>query len=68
MIFPDAFILCDYAVDRMARVIKNIFVDPKRMKFNMDISQGQLFSSHILLALVDKGLSRKGSTRIEYPR
>lgn len=59
VIFPDAFILCDYAVERMARLISNMVVDSKRMQDNMKLSQGQLFSSHVLLALVEKGLSRE---------
>ena len=59
VIFPDSFILCDYALDRMTTVIANLQVDEDRMKANMDLSQGQLFSSHLLLHLVDKGLSRE---------
>ncbi len=59
VIFPDAFILCDYALDRMALVIENLEVDLEQMKKNMDISQGQLFSSHLLLHMVDQGLSRE---------
>jgi len=59
VIFPDAFILCDYATDRMATLIENLEVVPERMLANMDISQGQLFSSQVLLALVDKGQSRE---------
>lgn len=59
VIFPDAFILCDYAVDRMAGLIENLKVDAKRMRHNVNMSAGQLFSSHVLLALVDKGLSRE---------
>ena len=59
VIFPDAFILCDYAVDRMARLIQGMEVQPARMLENMDRSQGQLFSSHLLLALVEAGLSRE---------
>ncbi len=59
VIFPDAFILCDYAVERMVRVIEGLEVDEARMLANMNLSQGQLFSSHLLLALVEKGLSRE---------
>lgn len=57
--FPDAFILCDYALDRMAGVIEGLVVNKQRMLENMDLSQGQLFSSHVLLVLVKKGLSRE---------
>lgn len=59
VIFPDAFILCDYACDRMVQLIDGLQVVPARMAANMELSQGQLFSSHLLLALVEKGLSRE---------
>jgi adenylosuccinate lyase len=59
VIFPDAFILADYATMRMAQIVSDLEIDAKRMKKNMEISQGQLFSSHVLLKLVEKGLSRE---------
>lgn len=64
VIFPDAFILCDYAADRMAGVLENLFVDKDRMLANMKLSSGHLFSSHVLLALVDGGLSREEAYRL----
>lgn len=59
VIFPDAFILADYAIDRIVRLIEGLEIQPERMRENMALSQGQLFSSHLLLALVDQGLSRE---------
>jgi adenylosuccinate lyase len=59
VIFPDAFILCDYACDRMVKLIEGLEINRDRMRANMDLSQGQLFSSHLLLALVEKGLKRE---------
>jgi len=56
---PDAFILTDYATDRMASIIRDLVVKPDRMKHNLHLSKGQIFSSKVLLALVDKGLSRE---------
>ncbi|RME14679.1 MAG: adenylosuccinate lyase [Bdellovibrio sp.] len=64
VIFPDAFILCDYAMNRMASLIKNLVVDKERMLKNFQFSQGQLFSSHLLLALVKKGLSREEAYKL----
>jgi adenylosuccinate lyase len=64
VMFPDAFILADYACDRMATIIDQLEVDAERMKHNMDLSQGQLFSSHLLLHLVDKGLSREDAYKL----
>lgn len=59
VIFPDAFIVTDYAVHRMASLLEGLEVNKKRMLENIESSQGQLFSSHVLLALVAKGLSRE---------
>ncbi len=59
VIFPDAFILCDYAVHRMAGLIGGLQVNKKQMIENINRSQGQLFSSHVLLSLVNQGLSRE---------
>ncbi|HVK60630.1 MAG TPA: lyase family protein, partial [Bdellovibrionales bacterium] len=59
VIFPDAFIVCDYALDRVVKLVEGLEVNEKRMLQNLNLSQGQLFSSHLLLALVEKGLSRE---------
>jgi adenylosuccinate lyase len=59
VIFPDAFIVADYAVHRMAMLLEGLQVNKKRMQENIDLSQGQLFSSQVLLALVEKGLDRE---------
>ena len=59
VIFPDGFILLDYAVNRMADIIEHFVVHKERMKENMNLSQGQLFSSHLLVALLKKGISRQ---------
>lgn len=58
VIFPDAFILADYATHRMAVLIQGLDVNKRRMLENIASSQGQLFSSQLLLALVEKGLDR----------
>jgi adenylosuccinate lyase len=59
VMFPDAFILADYAAHRLAVLLEGLHVDKKKMQENIALSQGQLFSSQVLLALVDKGLDRE---------
>lgn len=59
VVFPDAFIVADYALNRMTILIEGLDVNKKRMLDNIDSSQGQIFSSHALLALIQKGLSRE---------
>lgn len=64
VILPDAYILVDYALNRMAGVIENLDVNVERMKQNMDLSSGHLFSSHVLLALIEQGLSREDAYKL----
>jgi adenylosuccinate lyase len=64
VIFPDSFILADYALDRLAHLVEGLYVDSDRMQKNMNLSQGQLFSSQVLLAMIDKGLSREEAYKI----
>lgn len=59
VIFPDAFIVADYALNRMTILLDGLDVDKKRMLENIDSSQGQIFSSHVLLSLVQKGMRRE---------
>ncbi len=59
VIFPDAFIVADYAVYRTNQILVNLKVNPAKMKTNLDLTQGQVFSSHVLLELIKKGLTRE---------
>lgn len=59
VIFPDGFILVDYALVRMKGVLDNLVVNQKRMIENLESTQGLVYSSHLLLRLVEKGLTRE---------
>ncbi|UOF02066.1 adenylosuccinate lyase [Bdellovibrio reynosensis] len=59
VVFPDAFIVADYACNRMMILLEGLDVNKKRMQDNIDSSQGQIFSSHVLLALIQKGMIRE---------
>ena len=64
VVFPDAFIVADYAAFRMTQLLNGLSIQRERMLENIDRAQGTLFSSHILLALVDKGLSREDAYKV----
>ncbi len=64
VIFPDSFIMADYALDRLAKLLEGLFVNEDRMKRNIEQSQGVLFSSQVLLAMIDKGLSREDAYKL----
>lgn len=59
VIFPDSFILCDYAINRMTGILNGLHVDQKKMLENLQATQGLVYSSHLLLKLVEKGLTRE---------
>lgn len=63
VIFPDAFILLDYILHRMTQLMDRLYVNKEQMLINMNRSGGQLFSSHVLLELVQQGLSREEAYR-----
>lgn len=54
VIFPDVFQLAHYMTMRMNDLLKNLYVDTKRMFDNTQKLGGVLYSSHLLLHLVEK--------------
>ena len=58
VIIPDAFILAHYGLARMTKLLKNLKIDRARMESNLKSSGGLALSSHVLNALVGKGLPR----------
>ena len=58
VILPDATILCDFMLARMSRVLEELHVYPERMRQNMAITRGLIFSQRVLLALTEGGLDR----------
>ncbi|MGZ9189818.1 MAG: adenylosuccinate lyase, partial [Nitrospira sp.] len=60
-IMPDSTILVDYMLARVTDVVKNLIVYPERMKRNMELTGGLVFSQRLLLALIEKGAQRKES-------
>jgi len=59
VILPDACLLVDYCLSLLAPIIKGMQVFPQRMKKNMELTKGLVFSQRVMLALIDKGLSRQ---------
>ncbi len=56
---PDASILLDYALDRMARLVAGLVIDEDRMAENLEATRGLVYSQAVLLALIEEqGLTR----------
>lgn len=60
----DASCLCDFAIAEITEIVDGLVVYPDRMRANMEASHGLVFSQHVLLALIDAGLSRDDAYRI----
>lgn len=58
VVMPDSAIALDYILHLTKNVLKDLVVYPENMRKNMDKSKGLYFSSKVLVALVEKGLSR----------
>jgi adenylosuccinate lyase len=64
IILPDSTILLDHMQGRMLGLIRGLVVDPARMRENIDLTCGALFSQRLLLAIVNRGYSRDDAYRI----
>jgi adenylosuccinate lyase len=64
IVLPDATILLDHMQRRMRGVIRGLVVDTARMRENLELTYGALFSQRLLLALVARGSSRDDAYRI----
>ena len=67
IILPDLTTLLDYQLNRFATIIERLTVLEDNMKRNMSATHGLIFSQRVLLALVDKGLSREEAYDLVQP-
>ncbi len=56
---PDASIATDYLLHLTTRLVTGLVVDADRMRANLDSSGGLIYTSTVLLELVETGLSRE---------
>jgi len=64
VILPDSSLLAHYLLRTMRRLVEGLRVDAARMRRNLDLSHGLVFSQPVLLALVAGGLTRDDAYRI----
>ena len=61
---PDSCLAMDYILALFASVMRRLQVFPHRMKKNLDLTKGLVFSQRVMLALIDKGLGRQQAYEI----
>jgi adenylosuccinate lyase len=64
VILPDSTILLDHLQRRTLALVEGMVVDTERMRENLQLTHGALFSQRVLLALVGSGLTRDDAYRV----
>jgi adenylosuccinate lyase len=64
VILPDSTILLDYLQQRTTALVEGMTVNVERMRENLELTHGALFSQRVLLALVGTGMSRDDAYRV----
>lgn len=59
MMFPDTLTVTHFMLVETTDLVKNLLVYPDNMQRNMNLYGGVVFSQRVLLALVEKGMSRE---------
>ncbi len=54
IIWPDAFNLIDYMLDKFRNIVKDMVVQEERMKKNLEMTKGLVYSQRVLLQLVEQ--------------
>ncbi len=63
IVLPDSTILLDHLQRRTIALVQGMVVDPGRMRENLELTCGALFSQRLLLALIEQGQTRDEAYR-----
>jgi adenylosuccinate lyase len=64
VVVPDSFLALDHMLFRFTRIVKGLTVDEARMRRNLDLGRGLVFSGQLLLELTAKGMRREDAYRV----
>src|SRR6202050_4508464 len=64
VILPDSTILTDYLLDKTTGLVDKLMVYPERMRRNLELTRGLVFSGQLLLDLAAAGMLREAAYRI----
>ena len=64
VILPDSTILTDYLLEKTSWLVTGMRVNPERMRRNLDLTMGLVFSGQLLLDLAAAGMLREDAYRV----
>ncbi len=64
VILPDSTVLADYLLDKTAVLVDKLLVYPERMRRNLEMTRGLVYSGQLLLDLAEAGMLREEAYRV----
>ena len=64
VILPDSTILCDYLLEKTNWLVAGMRVHPERMRKNLELTRGLVFSGQLLLDLAAAGMLRETAYKV----
>jgi adenylosuccinate lyase len=64
VIIPDSFLALDHMLHRFTRIVRGMTVNEERMRRNLDLGRGLVFSGQLLLELTARGMRREDAYRV----
>jgi adenylosuccinate lyase len=64
IILPDGCLVLDYAFSIFINIMKGLNVYTEKMKQNIGVTHGLVYSQRVMLAIIDKGLSRQDAYKL----
>lgn len=64
VIIPDSTILLDFMLDRLTTVLEGLTIRPDRMRANLEMTRGLIYSERVMLELITHGLTREAAYSI----
>jgi len=64
VVLPDSTILTDYLLDKTTKLVDQLVVYPERMRRNLDLTRGLVFSGQLLLDLAAGGMLREQAYKV----
>jgi len=64
VIAPDATTALDFMLNRFTGIMEKLLVYPERMRYNLNLTGGLIFSQTVLLKLIETGMSRDAAYEI----
>ena len=64
IVFPDTFQLVDFMLGRLTKILGGLVVMPENMARNLRMRGDLVFSEHVMVAVIKKGMTREAAYKV----